>query len=56
MSQPEMDVIAQAQEYIRSKQLPKAQRLLVDYIKKNHNSSDPQKNAWRQAGRADDLS
>ena len=42
MSQPEMDVIAQAQEYIRSKQLPKAQRLLVDYIKKNPNSEQ----AW----------
>jgi hypothetical protein len=35
MSQPETDLITQAQEYIRSKQLPKAQRLLVEYIKKN---------------------
>ena len=42
MSQPETDVIAQAQEYIRSKQLPKAQRLLVEYIKKNPNSEQ----AW----------
>src|SRR5512139_4071387 len=42
MSQPEMDVIAQAQEYIRSKQLPKAQRLLVEHIKKNPNSEQ----AW----------
>ncbi len=42
MSQPELDVVAQAQEYIRSKQLPKAQRLLVEYIKKNPNSEQ----AW----------
>src|SRR5512137_2457737 len=42
MSQPEMDVIAQAQAYIRSQQLPKAQRLLVEYIKKNPNSEQ----AW----------
>jgi hypothetical protein len=42
MSQPEMDVITQAQEYLRSKQLPKAQRLLVEYIKKNPNSEQ----AW----------
>ncbi len=42
MSQPEMDVIAQAQELIRSKQLPKAQRLLVEHIKKNPNSEQ----AW----------
>jgi hypothetical protein len=42
MSQPETDVITQAQEYIRSKQLPKAQRLLVEYIKKNPNSEQ----AW----------
>jgi hypothetical protein len=42
MNQPETDVIAQAQELIRGKQLPKAQRLLVDYIKKNPNSEQ----AW----------
>src|SRR5512139_3289738 len=42
MSQPELDVIVQAQEYLRSKQLPKAQRLLVEYIKKNPNSEQ----AW----------
>jgi hypothetical protein len=42
MSQPEMDVIAQARAYIRSQQLPKAQRLLVEYIKKNPNSEQ----AW----------
>ena len=42
MSQPETDVIAQAQELIRSKQLPKAQRLFVEYIKKNPNSEQ----AW----------
>ena len=42
MSQPETDVITQAQELIRSKQLPKAQRLLVEYIKKNPNSEQ----AW----------
>jgi hypothetical protein len=42
MSQPEMDVIAQAQAYIRGGQLPKAQRLLVEYIKKNPNSEQ----AW----------
>jgi hypothetical protein len=42
MSQPESDVIAQAQEYIRSKQLPKAQRLLVEYIKTNPHSAQ----AW----------
>jgi hypothetical protein len=42
MSQPDSDSIAQAQEYIRSKQLPKAQRLLVEYIKKNPNSEQ----AW----------
>jgi len=41
MSQPEMDVIAQAQAYIRSQQLPKAQRVLVEYIKKNPNSNRP---------------
>jgi hypothetical protein len=42
MSQPEIDTIKQAQEYIRSKQLPKAQRLLVEYIKKNPQSEQ----AW----------
>src|SRR5512139_1218747 len=42
MSQPEMDVLTQAQEYLRSKQLPRAQRLLVEYIKKNPNSEQ----AW----------
>src|SRR5574339_64734 len=42
MSQPELDVIAQAKELIRSKQLPKAQRLLVEYIKKDPNSEQ----AW----------
>jgi len=42
MSQPETDVIAQAQELIRSQQLPKAQRLLVEYLKKNPNSEQ----AW----------
>ncbi len=42
MNQPETDAIAQAQELIRSKQLSKAQRLLVDYIKKNPNSEQ----AW----------
>jgi hypothetical protein len=42
MSQPETDVIAQAQEYIRNQQLPKAQRLLVEHIKKNPNSEQ----AW----------
>ena len=42
MSQPDIDTIHQAQELIRSKQLPKAQRLLVEYIKKNPNSEQ----AW----------
>jgi hypothetical protein len=42
MSQPDIDAIKQAQEYIRSKQLPKAQRLLVEYIKQNPNSEQ----AW----------
>jgi hypothetical protein len=42
MSPAETDVIAQAQELIRSKQLPKAQRLLVEYIKQNPNSEQ----AW----------
>src|SRR5512135_2211265 len=42
MSQPELEVITQAQEYLRSQQLPKAQRLLVEYIKKNPNSEQ----AW----------
>ena len=42
MSQPNLNPLTQAQEYIRDKQLPKAQRLLVDYIKKNPNSEQ----AW----------
>jgi hypothetical protein len=42
MNQPEIDVFQQVQEYIRTKQLPKAQRLLVEYIKKNPNSEQ----AW----------
>lgn len=42
MSQPENDVFQQVQEYLRAKQVPKAQRLLVDYIKKNPNSEQ----AW----------
>jgi hypothetical protein len=42
MSQPEIDVIQQAQDYIRASQLPKAQRLLVEYIKKHPNSEQ----AW----------
>ncbi len=42
MSQPDIDTIKQAQEYIRSKQLPQAQRLLVAYIKQNPNSEQ----AW----------
>ena len=42
MSQPETDVITQAQELIHSQQLPKAQRLLVEYIKQNPNSEQ----AW----------
>jgi hypothetical protein len=42
MSQPEIDVIQQAEDYIRAKQLPKAQRLLVEYIKQNPNSEQ----AW----------
>ena len=42
MSQPESDVITQAQALIRSQQLPKAQRLLVEYIKQNPNSEQ----AW----------
>ncbi len=42
MSQPEIDVFQQAQEYIRTQQLPKAQRLLVEHIKKNPNSEQ----AW----------
>ncbi len=42
MSQPDIDILKQAQEYIRSKQLPQAQRLLVAYIKQNPNSEQ----AW----------
>jgi hypothetical protein len=42
MSQPETDIITLAQELIRSKQLAKAQRLLVEYIKQNPNSEQ----AW----------
>ena len=42
MSQPDTETIKQAQELIRSKQLPKAQRLLVEYIKQNPTSEE----AW----------
>ncbi len=42
MSQPEIDVFQQAQEYLRTQQLSKAQRLLVEYIKQNPNSAQ----AW----------
>ncbi len=42
MSQPDSDILKQAQEYIRSKQLPQAQRMLVAYIKQNPNSEQ----AW----------
>jgi hypothetical protein len=42
MSQPDIDTIKQAQELIRSKELSKAQRLLVEYIKKNPHSEQ----AW----------
>jgi predicted Zn-dependent protease len=42
MSQPDSDTIKQAQELIRSKELSKAQRLLVEYIKKNPHSEQ----AW----------
>jgi hypothetical protein len=42
MSQPETDVIAVAQALVRDQQLPKAQRLLVEYIKQHPNSEQ----AW----------
>ena len=38
MSQPNPDPLKQAQDYIRRGELPKAQRLLVDFVKQNPNS------------------
>ncbi len=38
MSQPNPDPLKQAQDYIRSGDLPRAQRLLVDFVKQNPNS------------------
>ncbi len=38
MSQPNPDPLKQAQEFLRAGQLPKAQQLLVSYVKQNPNS------------------
>ncbi len=38
MSQPNPDPLKQAQEFLRTGQVPKAQRLLVDYVRQNPNS------------------
>ena len=42
MSQPNPDLLKQAQEFMRGGQLPKAQRLLVDFVRQNPNSEQ----AW----------